>query len=306
MDKIINGYELLEDFHNRNAGFCRWTKAKKEGSIYFLKEFLNPVYPLDEMIDDDIREKCIQICCSYEKEKCTLYSKINDICDGNLVRINEFFRFNSHYYIAMENIECEKIDITQIANMAMEDIVLLCMTIAHSVMKLHEAKIVHADIKESNILLYRTFAGKIVGKIIDFDCSFFEYNPPDSESDLGGDQIYLSPEACMFMCGENVRLTVKSDVFSLGILFHQYFAGTLPGFNHTQYDYVYEAVLDGFAPELSDKVPEKYRNLLSRMLIRNQDERCDMREVFCVFSGKKDIKTVQEKKNLFFVGRDLE
>lgn len=72
-------------------------------------------------------------------------------------------------------------------------------------------------------------------------------DPPKYEDELGGDQVYLAPEACKFMCGEPVELTCKIDVFSLGIIFHQILAGVLPWFDSEQYDYVFEAVLDSQA-----------------------------------------------------------
>ena len=47
MEDVMNEYELLAPFQNKNAGFSRWTYAVKDKKAYFLKEFLNPVYPME-------------------------------------------------------------------------------------------------------------------------------------------------------------------------------------------------------------------------------------------------------------------
>jgi hypothetical protein len=43
-DDELHGYKLLQDF--TIAGQCRWTFASKDGKEFFLKEFLEPLYPL--------------------------------------------------------------------------------------------------------------------------------------------------------------------------------------------------------------------------------------------------------------------
>ena len=39
MSEMINQYELLEPFQNKNAGFSRWTYAKKNNKDYLLNRF---------------------------------------------------------------------------------------------------------------------------------------------------------------------------------------------------------------------------------------------------------------------------
>jgi hypothetical protein len=46
----------------------------------------------------------------------------------------------------------------------------------------------------------------------------------------------------------------KLDVFSLGILFHQYLTGAFPGYDQSEYSYLHEAVLDGHPAEISDEI----------------------------------------------------
>ena len=157
---MMNQYELLAPFQNKNAGFSRWTFAKKNNKEYILKEFFNPVYPTDESISSSVREQRILDCEEYETKKRRMYEAVDRASDGNLVRIKEFFRYDNHYYIAMERIEAENISLDEIYIEPYESKILLCKTIAHAVMRMHQEKLVHADIKMNNILVKRTEKGK--------------------------------------------------------------------------------------------------------------------------------------------------
>ena len=44
---VKNGYSIIGELSNQNAGFCQWGFCKKDGREYFIKEFKNPVYPTD-------------------------------------------------------------------------------------------------------------------------------------------------------------------------------------------------------------------------------------------------------------------
>jgi len=276
----LNEYKLLAPFQNHNAGFSRWTYASRRSREFFLKEFMNPVYPDESSLSTSLREKRIFACEEYETEKRALYKAINACSDGNLVRIFEFFRYDSHYYIAMPRIHAEDLSFHEISSLPLAERVLLCRTLAHSVMVLHSAHIVHSDLKETNILLHRTRNGRIVAKLTDFDCSFFEDTPPTSDDELGGDQVYLSPEACQFICGDSVKLTCQMDVFSMGLLFHQYLTGELPAFDLENYDYAHEAALDDQELKINERLPTGLQELLHKMLLCTPVERVSSAEVF--------------------------
>ena len=57
MGEVLNGYKLLAPFQNRDAGFSRWTTGEKDGKVYFIKEFLNPVYPADSSLSEQITKE---------------------------------------------------------------------------------------------------------------------------------------------------------------------------------------------------------------------------------------------------------
>lgn len=304
MSETMNRYELLAPFQNKNAGFSRWTYATRDGRDYFLKEFMDPVYPTDESLAVELRTKRVKDCEEFELKKKALYEAINRVSDGNVVRIAEFFRYDNHYYLATERIQTQSISMGEISSLPYEDRFLLCKSLAHGMMKLHQEHIVHADIKESNVLIKRTQKGKLVAKIIDFDASFFENDPPQYEDELGGDQVYLAPEACQFICGESIELTTKMDVFAVGLLFHQYLIGKLPGFDTEEYDYAFDAVLDGQGLVISSDLNVMLQEMLRGMLECDPKKRLSIQEVYSVLEnidpnnskkGKKDAESKEKK-----------
>lgn len=297
MGEKFNDYELLEPFQNQDAGFSRWTYAKRKGKTYFLKEFLNPVYPDEHSLSEVTRKGKIKDCEEYAKLQCLLYEKVNKASDGNIVRIFEFFRCDSHYYISTAKVDAVSMDFSEIAALPMEKKLLLCKTIAHSIQNLHAEHIVHADLKHNNILIQKTTTGQYVGKIIDFDCSFFERKPPVSDDELGGDQVYFAPEACQFLFEEPVKLTCKMDIFALGLLFHQYLTGDLPDFNHEEYDYAHEAVLEGETLQLSSSLPFPIKALIDKMLECDAKKRISAKDIFrelCTITNTNPEKTKEE------------
>lgn len=294
----INQYYLLEPFDNKNAGFSRWTFGRRQGKEYFLKEFQDPVYPDETTLSDTLRQNRIQECMEFEGRKVRLYQKINEVSDGNVVRIFEFFRWESRYYLATRRIRGEKISPEEVARLPMEDRLVICRAAAHALMQLHQAGIVHSDIKYSNILLQKTVTGKLTAKLIDFDASFFEDTPPEEEEELNFDQSYLAPEGCLFLLGEPAELTCKMDVFSMGLLMHEYLTGEMPRFNDA-YSFAHEAVLDGQNLELDPSLPAWILTILGRMLLCEPEMRCTMEEVcrnLGYFFGEEIVVKAPEKK----------
>lgn len=278
--EIINGYQLVGELVNDKSGYAKWGFARKDGIDFFIKEFLSPIYPLDGTAisaEQIIRKR--KICAEFETEKKAFYDRLNQCFTGNVVTVADFFRWGSRYYMVTEKIDATPIDPKTIAGFDIAQKVLLVKIILYGMNILHQHGIVHGDIKPDNILFKRTAKGVYTAKLIDFDSSFTEDNAPTDE-DFQGDMVYLAPESFLFIAEEITQLSTKIDVFALGILFHQYFSGELPGFDTEQYDYAFEAVLDDGGLTIDNKIPRFMRDIIVRMLDKDPEKRPTVNDVF--------------------------
>lgn len=282
MEKI-NKYKLIKEFTNEDAGFCRWAYAEKEGHVYFIKQFMSPKFPTDNAkLSEKAVKARLEICEKFVAGNQRLYSTLRKIRNGNIVVVEDFFREGSSFYIVTDFIQKESsMDLSQVSALPDEKKILLIKSILYSAMKMHEQKIVHADIKPTNILLKKTVDGFYTGKIIDFDASYFEDDIPD---EILGDQVYLAPESRLRMEDGTTELTCKVDIFALGILFHQYWCGRLPQLR-SEYEYVFEAVLDDGTVELNESLPYKISLIISKMLNKNPNERPSAGELLRYFKA---------------------
>lgn len=96
----------------------------------------------------------------------------------------------------------------------------VCDGLAHA----HKHKIIHRDLKGGNIVLTNV-SDKIVVKILDFGIAKLEDDMQKLtlEGKAMGSPLFMSPEQCK---GET--LTVRSDLYSLGIVAYELIAGELP------------------------------------------------------------------------------
>lgn len=277
----LGPYFLETELSGKNAGYCMWGFGTRDGRKLFIKQFLSPKYPVDTAgFTEDWINKSLQKCRVFEDQKRAIYSALNAYSDGNDVRVLDFFRIKSRYYMCMEKVEALDMTAEDIYQLPWEERLRLCASIAHAVAGLHRGGLIHADLKHDNVLFTYTQGKRLTAKVIDFDSSFLETNAPAPGEEIVGDQVYFSPEAFLSMDGDPVPLTCKMDVFALAILFHQYLAGSLPHFDASVYDYPHDVVLSGQKLGLSRELPQELRQLLDEMLSFEPGNRPTCYDVF--------------------------
>lgn len=146
-----------------------------------------------------------------------------------------------------------------------EDVIMnYFVQILHALQHIHEKRILHRDLKTSNLFL--TQQRKIV-KLGDFGISRVLEGSIEAAITVVGTPYYMSPEVC-----ENKPYTFKSDVWSLGcvlyelcMLKHAFSADNLLGL-------VYKIVSDNY-----EKIPDRYssdlNSLIKGMLTKKADDR---------------------------------
>ena len=183
---------------------------------------------------------------------------------GNLIVTLDFFRWGAKYYKVTEKVDAEPLDAAGIARLDLRLQLVLMKSVAHSLKILHDLRIVHGDLKPSNILVKRTELG-YTSKLIDFDSSYIAGNPPPPE-EIVGTINYYSPELLGYIQEAGVspaQLGVASDVFALGLIYTEFLTGAPPPFDVATYHEPAVAVRSGetlripragILPELADLV----------------------------------------------------
>lgn len=292
-DDIINGYRIIEDFKVA-GGMSKISFAEKGGKTYFIKEFLAPKYPTpDSPGSEKTKEKKRRACDEFEKHHRDLNNAIGKCCagtGGNLIYAIDFFRYGASYYKVTEKIDISTLSCENIAHLPIENILLIAKSAVHSIRILHGLKIVHGDLKPDNLPIKEVMRGYVV-KLIDFDDSYFEGNPPSERENLVGTPEYYSPEQAAYIMDEDEEiegdtLTCKSDIFTLGIIFSEYFSGEKPilsgGHKNT-----WACVTDKKSISFKKTLPTKIENLIRSMLSLNPSDRPSLSDVFNIL---KDIK----------------
>jgi serine/threonine protein kinase len=250
-DIIADKYTVIREFDSANAGQCQWGFVEYNGAEYFIKKFLNPVYPGSlapgsEAKKQQRRQQCEQ----FAKRHLAIKEALSSCGEGGLVVTTvDFFSYGidpekaSNYFKI-----CQKVDTSSLSNkihtLEIKERLLVMLTAAFALKILHSKGIIHLDLKPDNILIQK-YGSRLIAKIIDFDDSIIEGESIDAES-LVGDTVYYSPEFGKYVTtsGKAPAPTHKSDIFSLGLIFCQYWTGKLPNFSNT-FTYPYEAVLNG-------------------------------------------------------------
>jgi serine/threonine protein kinase len=298
--EIINGYRILQNFSCAGGGLSKWTFAKKNGKEYFFKEFLFPTFPLPDALGSEAIKKQKRLECEkFEQHHKTLMGKLNSksIEGGNLIIALDFFRHKSKYYKVTEKIDVSSLSIEKFASLPFDKKKLLLTTITHSLSILHKENIVHGDLKPDNVLIKQTETGKFTSKLIDFDNAYISEKPPEISEEVVGDMVYYSPELARYIIDSEAtlgkELTLKSDIFALGLLFHIYWTGKLPDFDIEKYGYACSYVNSGNEIKISyGKIPNKLVDLLNKMLYADFSKRPDINKVFNEVKNIDEVVTI--------------
>ncbi len=264
---VVNGYTILRDFSVVGAGLSKWTFAERGGREFFIKEFLSPTYPDDAAPGSEkTKAKKRARCAVFESHHRGMQTALAPLSayGGNLIVTLDFFRAGAKYYKVTEKVDAEELDARSIAALDLRLQLILMKSVAHSLKILHDLRIVHGDLKPSNVLVKRTELG-YTSKLIDFDSSYIAGNPPSPE-EIVGTINYYSPELLGYIQEAGVRpdqLGVASDVFALGLIFTEFLTGAPPPFDAPTFHEPAVAVRSGVTltiprtgllPELADLV----------------------------------------------------
>jgi len=279
---VLNGYRLLENFRVVGAGLSEWSFAERGGRVYFIKRFLSPTYPeADAPGSERTKARKRARCAAFEAHHRGVQAAMAPLTTygGNLIATLDFFRIGAKYYKVTEKVEVAGLQPSDVAALGFPTQLVLMKTVAHSLKILHDLRIVHSDLKPSNVLIKRTELGYTT-KLIDFDSSYIVGRPPPPD-EIVGTMNYYSPELVRYIQGSTApdELTEASDIFALGLIYAEYVTGAMPAFDPAHHEAAI-AVLHGQPLKLGpSKAPPPVVDLVQRMLLLDPAARPSVAEV---------------------------
>lgn len=156
---------------------------------------------------------------------------------------------------------------------------------------LHEQGIIHEDIRPSNIVLHEE-NGVITPKLINFSSKFFS-----KERISLGDHHFSYKQTVVYMSPEQLwdgTICNGTDLWALGIMLHLLFTGKHPYAKDEADSRSQDIVLkninkglwSGNLPNYIDKIPQPYREVVYKTLIKDTSERArSVQEIKAIISG---------------------
>ena len=199
------------------------------------------------------------------------YAAIAALRDPAVVDIYDYGVHEGREFLAMEYFACGDLKQRLLHPLSSDEAVAYAQRIAAALRVVHDAGILHRDLKPPNVMLRPD--GSVV--LIDFGLAK-HMNATTHSTAIGvlrGSPYYMSPEQV-----QGRELDPRSDQYALGVVFFEMLAGHKPYTGISAMDLMQQHVT-GERPPLPPHLAI-YEPLLSRLMARDREARCpDMQAV---------------------------
>ncbi|HEX2492330.1 MAG TPA: serine/threonine-protein kinase [Steroidobacter sp.] len=245
----IRGHRFVRELAVGGMSMVYLAESERAGEIVVLKV-------LRETHEADSHEQFARFLQEYE-----LISKIRH---PNVVRIFDLGIADDHAYIAMEYFPRGDLRGQIARGLQREEAVPTLAQIAGALQVVHEIGVLHRDLKPGNVMLRSD--GSLA--IIDFGLAKpIEMRAEASRlGEIFGTPYYMSPEQ-----GRGDELDVRSDLYSLGVIFYEMLTRKKPYTASTPLGVVYLHA-NAPIPRLEEPV-SIYQPLLDRLLAKDRTDR---------------------------------
>ncbi len=177
-------------------------------------------------------------------------------------------------YLVMEYLAGETLGtIAERKQLELPAIVAICAQVASALAALHDAGVMHCDVKHDNVFVLDPQDGKPRVKLIDFGVSRLVGETPDDDPAIAGTPWCMAPEQW------RGRPSTASDVYALGCLLYDLITG-LPPFDGSLPELMLKHLEQRPArPSWLAKLPSDLERLILRALAKDPEHRQTMAEL---------------------------
>ena len=214
----------------------------------------------------------------------------------NIVEMYDVGEDNGNFYIVMEYIDGKTLKqlIKKRGHLTVSEAIDIMLQLTDGLSQAHDSYIIHRDIKPQNIMILEDG----MAKITDFGIAM-AINAADltQTNSVMGSVHYLPPEQA---AGKGS--TIKSDIYSLGILFYEMLAGTMPFRGETAVEIALKHIKNPMPSirKVNPKVPQSVENIILKCTAKNPKNRYNnVRELHDDLSSALSIDRENEDKISF-------
>jgi eukaryotic-like serine/threonine-protein kinase len=186
----------------------------------------------------------------------------------NIASLYDFIEVDGRYYIIMEKISGMSLDdMIKNWNISEKETLVIMLGILEGIRHSHNKGILHLDLKPSNIIL-NEYGDPV---IVDFGMSHFSLSGEKINSGkMTGTPYFMAPEQ---YSGHLDRISFRTDIYTLGVLFYQLLTRSLP-FTGKTFQEIRKKVLDEEPKKLTLIIPKLSPSLeviVLKMMHKNPD-----------------------------------
>lgn len=214
----------------------------------------------------------------------------------NIVGIYDFDQADGNYYIVMEYVEGRTLKqlLKKRGTLTVTEVIDIMSQITDGMAHAHDAYIIHRDIKPQNIMILDN--GLI--KITDFGiATALNSTQLTQTNSVMGSVHYLPPEQA-----SGKGSTIKSDIYSMGILMYELLTGSVPYKGDNAVEIALKHMKEP-VPSIREKLPElpqSIENIILKATAKNPDNRYkDAREMHQDIITAMDESRINEPKYIY-------
>ena len=213
---------------------------------------------------------------------------VSNLSHPNIVEVYDVGEEDGNYYIVMEYIEGKTLKqlLQKRGALTLTEVIDIMSQLTDGLAHAHEAYIIHRDIKPQNIMIEDN--GRI--KITDFGIAMALNSTQLTQTNsVMGSVHYLPPEQA-----NGKGATVKSDIYSLGILMYELLTGSVPFKGDTAVEIALKHMKEKIPSvrKQNPTIPQSVENIILKATAKNPKNRYDsVREMHA------DLETALERDN---------
>ncbi len=213
----------------------------------------------------------------------------SSLAHPNIVEMYDVGEDDGKYYIVMEYIDGKTLKslIKKRGALTLPEVIDIMLQVTSAIMCAHDSYIIHRDIKPQNIMILED--GRL--KITDFGIAMaLNSNELTQTNSVMGSVHYLPPEQA-----SGSGSTIKSDIYSLGILMYELLTGKVPFKGDSAVEIAIKQMKDPIPSvcKKNEEIPQSVENIILKACAKNPRNRYEN-----VGEMHEDIKHCLDAENM--------